>query len=114
MSPPLDLSSAFVFPALPIRWSEILKTGISVLFGILVLQIIYNRYFHPLRNFPGPFWGSVTDFYKLFVVAKMDAHTRGVEMHKKYGDYSFSGSSTTSINAFLTTSEASLYFKHKY
>lgn len=30
-----------------------------VLFSILY-QIIYYRFFHPLAQFPGPFWGSVT------------------------------------------------------
>lgn len=56
------------------------------LFGsYIVLRLMYNRYFHPLRNFPGPIWGSLTDFYKLYIVAQKDAHTRGIEMHKKYG-----------------------------
>ncbi|RAK91925.1 cytochrome P450 monooxygenase [Aspergillus costaricaensis CBS 115574] len=56
------------------------------LFGsYVVLRLMYNRYFHPLRNFPGPIWGSLTDFYKLYIVAQKDAHTRGIEMHKKYG-----------------------------
>ena len=57
----------------------------SVIALFAVLKGLYNRYLHPLRKFPGPFWGSVTDFYKLYVVSKMDAHTRGVEMHKRYG-----------------------------
>lgn len=56
------------------------------LFGsYVVLRLMYNRYFHPLRNFPGPIWGSLTDFYKLYIVAQKDAHTRGIAMHKKYG-----------------------------
>ena len=60
-------------------------TIFSVIALFAVFKGLYNRYLHPLRKFPGPFWGSVTDFYKLYVVSKMDAHTRGVEMHKKYG-----------------------------
>lgn len=60
---------------------------IYVLLLFALLKGLYNRYLHPLRQFPGPFWGSVTDFYKLYVVSKMDAHTRGLEMHKRYGQY---------------------------
>ena len=62
-------------------------SAITVIVLFAFLKGLYNRYFHPLRKFPGPFWGSVTDFYKLFIISKMDAHTRGVEMHKKYGRY---------------------------
>lgn len=58
---------------------------LTTILAVILLRGFYNRYLHPLRNFPGPFWGSVTDFYKLFIVSKMDAHTRGLELHKKYG-----------------------------
>jgi hypothetical protein len=46
---------------------------------------IYNRYFHPLRDFPGPFWASVTDFYKLWILSTKQAHTLGLTYHQKYG-----------------------------
>lgn len=36
--------------------------AVSVLAIIgLMSMCIYNRYFHPLSVFPGPFWGSITD-----------------------------------------------------
>ena len=78
-----------IAPALvaPTRLAE--KNYVVVTFIIVAASVvakgIYNRYLHPLRHFPGPFWGSVSDFYKLYVIAKKDAHTRGVKMHKKYG-----------------------------
>lgn len=59
--------------------------AVGTLFTLLLLNSIYNRYFHPLSHVPGPFWGSVSDFYKLYIIAKKDAHTRGIAMHKKYG-----------------------------
>ena len=46
---------------------------------------IYNRYFHPLRNFPGPFWGSISDFYKLWILHTKQAHTLGLKYHERYG-----------------------------
>ena len=58
---------------------------LATILAFIILRGFYNRYLHPLRNFPGPFWGSLTDFYKLFIVSKKDAHTRGIDLHKKYG-----------------------------
>ena len=46
---------------------------------------LYNRYFHPLRRFPGPFWGSVSDFFKLWILHTKQAHTLGLDYHEKYG-----------------------------
>ena len=46
---------------------------------------IYNRYFRPLRYFLGPFWASVSDVFKLWVVHTKQIHTLGPETHKKYG-----------------------------
>lgn len=49
------------------------------------LKGIYNRYFHPLRNFPGPFWGGFTDFYKLYIFASKHIPSATMELHQKYG-----------------------------
>ncbi|TAQ85503.1 hypothetical protein B7494_g6168 [Chlorociboria aeruginascens] len=99
MSPPmLPFEAAILYrPVLSIQastWFQALLRSIhyaqvflATIIGLFVLKGIYNRYFHPLRHFPGPFWGSVTDFYKLYIVAQMDAHTRGVQMHQKYGKF---------------------------
>ena len=54
-----------------------------VLYGIY--RAIYNRYFHPLRQFPGPFWASVSDFFKLWILHTKQAHTLGLQYHEKYG-----------------------------
>jgi hypothetical protein len=51
----------------------------------VVYRGIYNRYFHPLRHFPGPFWASVSDFFKIWILHTKQAHTLGVEYHEKYG-----------------------------
>lgn len=58
---------------------------LTTILAFILLRGFYNRYLHPLRDFPGPFWGSVTDFHKLFIVSRMDAHTRGLKLHQKYG-----------------------------
>ena len=50
-----------------------------------VLKGVYNRYLHPLRNFPGPFWGGFTDFYKLYIFASKHIPSATMELHQKYG-----------------------------
>lgn len=57
----------------------------GILFAYASYRGIYNRYFHPLRHFPGPFWASVSDFFKLWVVHTKQIHMLGLEAHKKYG-----------------------------
>lgn len=44
----------------------------------------YNRYFHCLKNFPGPFWGSVTDLYLFYHLVAIPTH--GLELHQRYGE----------------------------
>lgn len=48
-------------------------------------RAVYNRYFHPLRHFPGPFWSSVSDFIKLWILHTKQAHTLGLKCHEEYG-----------------------------
>ena len=45
----------------------------------------YNRHFHPLRRFPGPFWASITDFYKIYIIATRHVPRFEMELHQKYG-----------------------------
>ena len=52
---------------------------------VFVLLGIYNRYLHPLRNIPGPFWSSVTDLYKLFVLSSHDITQFSLKLHERYG-----------------------------
>lgn len=38
----------------------------GLLLVLAVGYIIYLRYFHPLAKYPGPFWASVTNFWKAY------------------------------------------------
>lgn len=53
---------------------------------VLIFLGVYNRYLHPLCKVPGPFWGSVTDFYKLAALSR-DLTQFSLDLHKKYGEY---------------------------
>lgn len=59
--------------------------ALATVFGFVVLLIlaIRRRYFHPLSRFPGPFWGSLTDWYLVWVIKSVP--TYGLDLHKKYG-----------------------------
>ena len=51
----------------------------------LITKGVYNRHFHPLSKFPGPFWGSVTDLYLVYMITSVP--TFGLELHKKHGSF---------------------------
>lgn len=50
-----------------------------------VRQIVYYRFFHPLSNFPGPFWASVTRLWIAYHNIKEDEPYVEYELHKQYG-----------------------------
>ena len=52
---------------------------------LLILRILYNLSIHPLAKFPGPFWGSVTDFYKTYLVGTKRFHLELLALHEQYG-----------------------------
>ena len=61
------------------------KTALLAWAVYFFFSCVYNRYFHPLRHFPGPFWASVTNLWKLYICITKKVHTKGIEYHKKHG-----------------------------
>lgn len=52
-----------------------LAGGLALAFLIpFIYQIIYYRFFHPLKDFDGPFWGSVTRLWHTY------QNIRGIEL----------------------------------
>ncbi|KAI3318111.1 cytochrome P450 [Xylariaceae sp. AK1471] len=69
------------------RNPRMILTTKSIGFVAYVLgQVIYNLYFHPLRNYPGPFWARASLLWRL--LHSMDGRFhRYIEIcHKRYGD----------------------------
>jgi hypothetical protein len=69
-----------------------LLTSLNIVFAFLAYltlsifyQIIYYRFFHPLRHFPGPFWASVTRLWIAYHNIKADECELELELHRKYG-----------------------------
>lgn len=52
------------------------------LFGTLV---VYRLWFHPLRKFPGPFWGKVTGFYGLYLARNARYVWETEKLMEEYG-----------------------------
>lgn len=47
--------------------------------------VVYQRYFHPLAKYPGPFWASITPFWKLWQFLNYRLPQSILELHQKYG-----------------------------
>ena len=80
VAPKLSLASEQTLPSF---------STFLVLFTVatLVSHLIYNRYFHSLRHFPGPFWGSLTDAFHTYLMWRKTSHTEQLAFHEKYGSY---------------------------
>lgn len=51
----------------------------------LLCYVVYQRFFHPLARYPGPFLASLTDLWQVnqFLTLKQPYHL--TELHAKYG-----------------------------
>jgi hypothetical protein len=48
--------------------------------------IIYNLYFHPLRNYPGPFWARASLLWRIYRSMDGRFHRHLENCHKRYGE----------------------------
>ncbi|RDW77473.1 cytochrome P450-12 [Coleophoma cylindrospora] len=62
-------------------------TSASYLTALSLSILTYRIFFHPLRNFPGPFSAKLSKLTHVLRVAKhSDSFRRADELHKKYGE----------------------------
>lgn len=54
------------------------------IFG-LVIRILQNRIFHPLRSVPGPWLNSLSELPAAIALVKGDQHLYYRSLHEKYG-----------------------------
>ncbi|KAH7395175.1 cytochrome P450 [Phaeosphaeria sp. MPI-PUGE-AT-0046c] len=75
-------------------WPKIasLMTPLNILFIFLaylplsfLYQVVYYRFFHPLRHFPGPFWASVTRLWVAYHNIQRDECEVELALHKQHG-----------------------------
>ncbi|KAI0528457.1 cytochrome P450 [Xylaria digitata] len=57
-----------------------------VILGYLLLEALYNLFFHPLRNVPGPFLAKLGQSWRNHKYFRSTWHDDCLEMHKTYGN----------------------------
>lgn len=64
---------------------NVLLSVVAYVLYSIIHQVVYYRFFHPLRRFPGPFWASVTRLWIAYHNIKADELYLEEDMHKKLG-----------------------------
>ncbi|KAM5343984.1 hypothetical protein ACJ41O_012521 [Fusarium nematophilum] len=65
----------------------------------LTAYVIYQRCFHPLAGYPGPFLASVTDLWQVHQYLSLNQPYNLTELHEKYGEFVRYGPDKLSITA---------------
>ncbi|KAH8593870.1 cytochrome P450 oxidoreductase [Bisporella sp. PMI_857] len=65
--------------------SSVLQSAVALFTFYLLSVAVYNRYFHPLKDFPGPFWASITSLWYYRAIITSDYKSYQLEIHRKYG-----------------------------
>ena len=76
---------AHVYSLLRFATHHALFSLTALCFLAFICIATYNRYFHPLHKFPGPFWGSITDFYNTYLFSTRKVHLKLLALHEHYG-----------------------------
>jgi benzoate 4-monooxygenase len=84
-------------------------TTVSVLSLLLAAcYIVYHRFFHPLAGYPGPFWASITNLWKVYHLWTLHLPETLAALHDHYGEVVRVGPNDLS---FRTDSATSLIYK---
>ncbi|CAK3772144.1 Tryprostatin B 6-hydroxylase [Lecanosticta acicola] len=67
------------------------------LLGVYTSLVTYRLFFHPLRNFPGPWQARIGDLWFSTRLSKGDGHVQLTDFHRRYGRYVRIGSNSLSI-----------------
>jgi hypothetical protein len=70
-----------------VTFPNILLAIVSFISYKIVSQIVYYRFFSPLRIFPGPFWGSVTRLWLGWHCWRQTELGEVKKLHEKYGAF---------------------------
>ena len=56
-------------------------------FASLLFYVVYQRYFHPLAKYPGPFLASITDLWQVYQYLTLKQPYTLTTLHEKYGPF---------------------------
>jgi len=69
-----------------IEQPQYLGYGVACILALYaVIYAVYQRFLHPLAQYPGPFWASITDLWQVFEFLSLKQPYRLTELHKRYG-----------------------------
>lgn len=60
------------------------------LVAYLVGYVTYNLYFHPLRDYPGPFWARASLLWRIRHSMGGRFHRHIEKCHERYGEFALS------------------------
>lgn len=58
---------------------------IYILFALIILRLLYNKFQPGVRSIPGPFAASITKYWRLYDVWKGKAHLTAIHLHREHG-----------------------------
>jgi hypothetical protein len=61
--------------------------------------VVYQRYFHPLASYPGPFWASITDLWQVSQFLGLKQPYNLTELHERHGPFVRYGPDKLSVTA---------------
>lgn len=71
---------------------------VSLLVGGILSYVFYQQWLHPLSRFPGPFWASLTDVWKVHILRTGTMPAQMRSLHERYGDVVRIGPNELSFN----------------
>jgi hypothetical protein len=69
-----------------------------VIILLLIVYVVYTRYFNGLGNIPGPFIATISNLWKINAAWKGGMPQRNVALHRKYGPLVRIGSNMISVD----------------
>lgn len=71
---------------MPLASKENIFGGIVLIVVLAIANsVITTRYFHPLSQFPGPFFASISRLWIVYYNLLGKEHLKEYDLHKKYG-----------------------------
>lgn len=71
---------------------------LGVLVATIAAYVVYQLYFHPLANYPGPLLGRLTQWYNVYHAYVGDKHILFYHLHQKHGTVVRFSPNSLSIN----------------
>lgn len=65
--------------------AALVSSAVALSVAIALASCIRNRYFHTLKDIPGPLWAGVTRVWYLYHAAGGRIHEMHVACHEEYG-----------------------------